>query len=206
MPVRVVDQAKEVVRRQEDSLQLTKPRRLTNHAGTGLRGNVDMVTSATSGMTLIYSIQPRTLSHHRQKAAPALLHDDSDVDEPPFMIASNVVKKKVKFSPQNDEVHVYEKKDYVKSSRKSQTYPKGHGELGRTTDEVRKDEQWAYSCRLARSRGKAMAIILDEKYDYSDIDEVLIIVGPTLDIMIRIEYEDDDVTREVFTENYVHTH
>ena len=48
-----------------------------------------------------------------------------------------------------------------------------------------------------------MAIILDEKYDYSDIDEVLIIVGPTLDIMIRIEYEDDDVTREVFTENYV---
>ena len=48
-----------------------------------------------------------------------------------------------------------------------------------------------------------MAIILDEKYDYCDIDEVLIIVGPTLDIMIRMEYEDDDVTREVFTENYV---
>ena len=124
------------------------------------------------------------------------------MDEPPFMIASNVVKKKVKFSPQKDEVHIYEKKDYVKSSRKSQTYSKGHNKLGRTTDEVRKDEQWAYSCRLARSRGKAMAIILDEKYDYSDI-EVLIIVGPTLDIMIRIEYDDDDVTREVFTENDV---
>ena len=91
----------------------------------------------------------------------------------------------------------------MKSSRKSQTYSKGHNKVGRTTDEIRKDEQWAYSCRLARSRGKAMAIILDEKYDYSDIDEVLIIVGPTLDIMIRIEYEDDDVTREVFAENYV---
>ena len=48
-----------------------------------------------------------------------------------------------------------------------------------------------------------MAIILDEKYDYSDIDEVLIIVGPTLDIMIKMEHDDDDVSREVFTENYV---
>ena len=150
----------------------------------------------------LFNTAPNTESPS-SKAAPALLHDDSDVDEPPFMIASNVVMKKVKFSPQKDEVHVYEKKDYVKSSRKSQTYSKGHGKLGRTTDEVRKDEQWAYSCRLARSRGKAMAIILDEKYDYSDIDEVLIIVGPTLDIMIRIEYEDGDVTSEVFTENYV---
>ena len=137
------------------------------------------------------------------KAAPALLYDDSDVNEPPFIIASNVVKKKVKFNPQKDEVHIYEKKDYVKSSRKSQTHSKGHNKLGKTTDEVRKDEQWAYSCRLARSRGKAMAIILDEKYDFRDIEEVLIIVGPSLDIVIRIEHDDDDITREVFTENYV---
>ena len=28
-------------------------------------------------------------------------------------------------------------------------------------------------------------------------------VGTTLDIMIRIEHDDDDITREVFTENYV---
>ena len=91
----------------------------------------------------------------------------------------------------------------MKSSRKSQTYSKGHNKLGKTTDEIRKDEQWAYSCRLARSRGKAMAIIFDEKYDFRDIDEVLIIVGPTLDIVIKIEHDDDDITREVFTENYV---
>ena len=36
-----------------------------------------------------------------------------------------------------------------------------------------------------------MAIILDEKYDFRDIDEVLIIVGPSLDIVIRIEHDDD---------------
>ena len=150
----------------------------------------------------LFNTAPNTESPS-SRAAPALLHDDSDVDEPPFMIASNIVKKKVKFNPQKDEVHVYEKKDYVKSSRKSQTLSKGHNKSGKTTDEIRKDEQWAYSCRLARSRGKAMAIILDEKYDFRDINEVLIIVGPTLDIMIRIEHDDDDITREVFTENYV---
>ena len=151
----------------------------------------------------LFNTAPNTESPSSSKAAPALLHDDSDVDEPPFMIASNVMKKKVKFNPQKDEVYVYEKKDYVKCSRKSQTHSKGHNKLCRTTDEIRKDEQWAYSCRLAQSRGKAMAIIFDEKYDYSDIDEVLIIVGPTLDIMIRMEHDDDDITREVFTENYV---
>ena len=150
----------------------------------------------------LFNTAPNTESPS-SKAAPALLYDDSDVDEPPFMIASNVVKKKVKFNLQKDEVHIYEKKDYVKCSRKSQTHSKGHNKLGKTTDEVRKDEQWAYSCRLARSRGKAMAIILDEKYDFRDIDEALIIVGPSLDIVIRIEHDDDDITREVFTENYV---
>ena len=150
----------------------------------------------------LFNTAPNTESPS-SKATPALLYDDSDVDEPPFMIASNVVKKKVKFNPQRDEIHVYEKKDYVKSSRKSQTPSKGHNKLGKTTDEVRKDEQWAYSCRLARSRGKAMAIILDEKYDFRDIDEVLIIVGPSLDIVIRIEHNNDDIIREVFTENYV---
>ena len=151
----------------------------------------------------LFNTAPNTESPSSSKAAPALLHDDSDVDEPPFMIASNVMKKKVKFNPQKDEVYVYEKKDYVKCSRKSQTHSKGHNKLCRTTDEIRKDEQWAYSCRLAQSRGKAMAIIFDEKYDYSDIAEVLIIVGPTLDIMIRMEHDDNDITREVFTENYV---
>ena len=156
----------------------------------------------------LFNTAPNTESPSSSKAAPALLHDDSDVDEPPFTIASNVMKKKVKFNPQKDDVYVYEKKDYVKCSRKSQTHSKGHNKLCKTTDEIRKDEQWAYSCRLAQSRGKAMAIILDEKYDYCDIDEVLIVVGPTLNIMIKMEHDDDDdddddVTREVFTENYV---
>ena len=106
------------------------------------------------------------------------------------------MKKKVKFDTKEDEVHVYEKKDFVKCTRKSQTDPKMHGKVGKTTEEIRKDDQWAYSCRHALSRGKAMAIIMDERGD--------VIVGPTLDIMIKMELDDnDEPVREVFVENYV---
>ena len=48
-----------------------------------------------------------------------------------------------------------------------------------------------------------MAILIDEKGEYSDIDEVLVIVGPSLDILIRFDIEDGEVSREVFVENYV---
>ena len=82
-------------------------------------------------------------------------------------------------------------------------HPKGHGKVGKPTDQIRQDEQWSYSCRLASSRGKAMAILIDEKGEYSDIDEVLVIVGPSLDILIRFDIEDGEVSREVFVENYV---
>eukprot|EP00435_Cladocopium_sp_Y103_P000615 s137_g1.t1 len=54
-----------------------------------------------------------------------------------------------------------------------------------------------------RTPGKAMAIIMDERGEYRDIDEVLVIIGPTLDIKIKMEMEDDDPVREVFVENYV---
>jgi hypothetical protein len=60
-------QAKVVERHQEDNLQLTRPRRSMNLAGTGLRGNADMVTSATSDMMHIFLILLQTQSHHLQR-------------------------------------------------------------------------------------------------------------------------------------------
>ena len=138
----------------------------------------------------LFNAAPNTESTS-SNATPALLHDDSDVEITIFKAASSQMKKKVKFDMKAHEVRVYEKKDFVKSTRKSQTDPKMHGKVGKTTEEIRKDDQWAYSCRLALSRGKAMAIIMDERGDYRDIDEVLVIVGPTLDIMIKMDYDDD---------------
>ena len=137
------------------------------------------------------------------KATPALVHDWSDDEETFHKIASNVVKKRVRFDESKTHVQTYVKKDFVKCNRKSQTVSKGHGKVGKPTDQIRKDEQWSYSCRLASSRGKAMAILIDEKGEHSDIDEVLVLVGPSMDILIRLDVEDGEVSREVFVENYV---
>ena len=84
------------------------------------------------------------------------------------------MKKKVSFNMKGNETYTYEKKDFVKCIRKSQTGPKKHGKVSKTTEELRKDDHWTYSCRLALSRGKVMAIIMDENGDYRDIDEVLV--------------------------------
>ena len=138
-------------------------------------------------------------------ATPALLHgEDSDVEEPIFKVASSKSAKKVKLRPDLTEEFVYEKPDFRKGLKSSQTQSKDHGKIGRTTEDVRKDERWTYNCRLAISRGKAMAIIMDEWREYKDIDEVLIVVGPQLDIRMKFDYdEENEVTKEVFVENYV---
>ena len=67
MLARVVGMVKEVVKHQEDNLQQTRPRRSTSHAGTGQRANVDMATSATSGMMLTCSTLHQIPSLHHRK-------------------------------------------------------------------------------------------------------------------------------------------
>ena len=67
MLARVVGMVKGVVKHQEHNLQQTRPRRSTSHAGTGRRANVDMVTSATSGMMLTCSILHQIPSLHHRK-------------------------------------------------------------------------------------------------------------------------------------------
>ena len=188
---------------QEVNLQRTRPRRLMNHAGTGLRASADMETNATNAMILIYSTLLQTPKHQAQRLPLHLSMNGGDDEGTFHKVASNVIKKKVRFDESKTYVQTYVKKDFVKCSRKSQTISKGHGKVGKPTDQIRQDEQWSYSCRLASSRGKAMAILIDEKGEYSDIDEVLVIVGPSLDILIRLDIEDGEVSREVFVENYV---
>ena len=55
----------------EVNLQRTRPRRLMNHAGTGLRASADMETNATNVTILIYSTLLRTPKHQAQRL---LLH------------------------------------------------------------------------------------------------------------------------------------
>ena len=74
-------------------------------------------------------------------------------------------RRRFKFRPDLNEEHIYENLVFIKGTKKSQTYPKNHGKVGKTADEIREDDQWSYNCRLAISRGKAMAIIMDQKGD-----------------------------------------
>ena len=49
-----------------------------------------------------------------------------------------------------------------------------------------------------------MAIIISEEEEHRDIDEVLIVTGPKLDVKVRMEIDDDgDPIMEVFKEDYI---
>ena len=52
---------------------------------------------------------------------------------------------------------------------------------GRTSDELKNDEQWVYPNRPAIVRAKAMAFILSNCEDYANVDEVHIVIGPKID-------------------------
>ena len=67
MPAGAVDMVKAVVKHQEDNLLPIRPRRSTNHVGTGQRANVDMVTSATSGMMPTCSTLHQIPNLHHRK-------------------------------------------------------------------------------------------------------------------------------------------
>ena len=103
----------------------------------------------------LYNTAPTT-SPTASSATPALIHSfDSDTeDEPMFAkVASSQVRKKVYIKNGKAECISYVKPDYVKCT-KTQPRIKVHNKVGKTTDELRKDEQWAYSCRLAENNTK----------------------------------------------------
>ena len=105
-------------------------------------------------------------------------------------IASSQVRKKVTIKDGKVDHIRYEKPDYTKCT-KTQPKVKVHSKVGKSTDEIRKDEQWTYSCRLARSRARATAIILSNEGEFKDIDEVLIVIGPKFDVKVRLEVDED---------------
>eukprot|EP00435_Cladocopium_sp_Y103_P006183 s3930_g2.t1 len=140
----------------------------------------------------------------KSSAAPALLHDfDSDDDDTVVKVASTVSKTKVKFDMNDVEVIQYEKQDFIECSRKGPR-SKSRQRDSKTTEEIRKDEQWAFDCRIARSRGKAMSILMNNDEEYGGIDEVHIVIGPQFDIRIKmIDDEYGDLANEIFEENYI---
>eukprot|EP00435_Cladocopium_sp_Y103_P013926 s811_g3.t1 len=184
-----------IARIREDKHVAAREKYARDFAGAGKPG---APAPATPNPKADAKAKPKAKAKEKAAAAPK-----AKAKVPVFKIASTQKKKKVSFNMNANEFCTYEKVDFVKCTKTSQTGSKAHGKMGKSTEQIKKDEHWAYSCRLAASRGKAMAIIMDEIGDYRDVDEVLVIIGPTLDIKIKMEMEDDDPVREVFVENYV---
>eukprot|EP00435_Cladocopium_sp_Y103_P024953 s934_g6.t1 len=143
----------------------------------------------------------------KSSAAPALLHgfdsDDDDDDSHTAKVASSISKMKVNFNMKNVESITYEKDDFIECERRGPRN-KNRQRSSKTTEEIRKDEQWTFDCRIARSRGKAMAILMNEGDEYDGIDEVHIVIGPQYDIRIKmVEDGYGDLANEIFEENYI---
>lgn len=129
--------------------------------------------------------------------------DSDDEDLVPATVTSNVARKTVRVRGGLVEPIICEKPDFVKCT-KSKPRDKNHNKTGKTAEEIRKDENWSFAFRLASSRAKAMAIILDKYDDAQEIDEVLIVVGPQVDIRIRLDTDDNgEPVNQVFIEEYV---
>ena len=109
---------------QEVNPQRTRPRRLMNHAGTGLRASADMETNATNAMILIYSTLLQIPKHQAQRLLLHLSMNGGDDEGTFHKVASNVIKKKVRFDESKTYVQTYVKKDFVKCNGSPKPSPK----------------------------------------------------------------------------------
>ena len=141
-----------------------------------------------------------TAPNTSEPASPALVRDfDSDYDAVICYKAASTTasKERVRFDMKKIDQVQYE------CERKSPRF-KPHNKIGKSSEELKKDEQWVYTNRLATVRAKAMAIILSNADDYVNVDEVHIVIGPKIDIKIRMVNDGyGDVDEQVFVEEYI---
>ena len=94
-------------------------------------------------------------------------------------------ERKVRFDMKKIDQVEYVKEDFVQCHGRAPRY-KPHNKVGKSTYELKQDEQLAYLNRLAIVRARAMAFILSRSDDHINIDEVHIVIGPKIDIKIRM--------------------
>ena len=147
-----------------------------------------------------------TAPNTSEPASPALVRDfDSDDDAVICYKAASTTKskEKVRFDMKKTDQVQYKKYNFVQCERKSPRF-KSHNKIGKSSEELKKDEQWVYTNRLATVRAKAMAIILSNVDDYVNVDEVHIVIGPKTDIKIRMVSDGEgDVDEQVFIPEHV---
>ena len=119
------------------------------------------------------------------KATPALVREYDD----DFIVKAVPSEKKnkmdVKFNYHID-VHEYVKPDFVECSnrkpRRNLSRAQKRSLPCRTTKEIMDDQQYTLQSKLGVTRARAIGILMDDYNEFSDVDDVHVILGPKNDI------------------------
>ena len=123
------------------------------------------------------------------KATPALIREYDD----DFIVNAVPIERKNKMDVKfNDKVEtiVYVKPDFVECSnrkpKRNMSRAQKKSLACRTTKEIMDDQQWVLQSKLGMTRARAIGILMDDYGEFSDVDEVHIILGPKNDIKLKI--------------------
>ena len=123
------------------------------------------------------------------KATPALVREYDD----DFIVNAVPIERKNKMDVKfNDKVEtiVYVKPDFVECSngkpKRNMSRAQKKSLTCRTTKEIMDDQQWVLQSKLGMTRARAIGILMDDYGEFSDVDEVHIILGPKNDIKLKI--------------------
>ncbi|CAL1143864.1 unnamed protein product, partial [Cladocopium goreaui] len=123
------------------------------------------------------------------KATPALVREYDD----DFIVNAVPSEKKnkmdVKFN-YHVEIHEHVKPDFVECSnrkpRRNLSRAQKRSLTCRTTKEIMDDQQWMLQSKLGMTRARAIGILIDDYDEFSDVDEVHVILGPKNNIKLKI--------------------
>jgi hypothetical protein len=143
------------------------------------------------------------------KATPALVREYDD-----DFIATAVPNEKknkmdVKFN-YHVEINEYMKPDFVECSnrrpRRNLSRAQKRSLTCRTTKEIMDDQQWVLQSKLGMTRARAIGILMGDFNEFSDVDELHVILGPKNDITLkinRIEYLENSNRAEICYEEII---
>ena len=143
------------------------------------------------------------------KATPASVREYDD----DFIVNAVPIEKKNKMDVKfNDYVETikYVKPDFVECSnrrpRRNLSRAQKKSLTCRTTKEVMDDQQWVLQSKLGMTRARAIGILMDDFGEFSDVDEVHVILGPKNDIKLKInniEYLESNSRAEICYEEVI---
>ena len=143
------------------------------------------------------------------KATPALVRKYDDDIIAKAVPSEKKNKMDVKFNYHVDG-HEYVKPDFVECSnrkpRRNLSRAQKQSLTCRTTKEIMDDQQYMLQSKLGMTRARAIGILMDDHGEFSDVDEVHVILGPKNDIKLKIndiEYLENNSRAEMRYEEVI---